>query len=189
VATIILQSHGEWHDMNMARVRALAIVGTLAVAATVLVVVTMTKDTQTETDAAPKCEAGLVQVSLKLPDNETSIKIKVFNATNRAGVAANVATDLKYRKFDVVETGNAPNAVPDEVAVLRYGPKAIANAHVLRAYFLNEAVKDFDIEREDDVVDVIIGGNYKELATHTEFNQAIGALGRPTAPAGTCSVD
>ena len=175
--------------MNMARVRALAIVGTLAVAATVLVVVTMTKDTQTETAAGPKCDPALVPVSLELPDSETPIKIKVFNATNKPGVAASVATDLKYRKFDVIETGNAPAAVPNEVAILRYGPKAIANAHVLKAYFLNEAEKDFDIKREDDIVDVVIGGNYKELATHTEFNQAIGALGRPTAPAGTCAID
>jgi hypothetical protein len=189
VATIILQPHGEWHDMNMARVRALAIVGTLAVAATVLVVVTMTKDTQTETEAGPKCAPGLVQVSLKLPSTETTIKIKVFNATNRVNVAGNVATDFKYRRFEVIETGNAPTAVPDEVAVLRYGPKAIANAHVLRAYFLNEADREFDIKREDDVVDVIIGGRYQQLATHTEFNQAIGALGRPAAPTGTCAVD
>lgn len=189
MATIILQPHGEWHDMNMARVRALAIVGTLAVAATVLVVVTMTKDTQGEIDARPQCDPSLVQVNLKLPDIETTIKIKVLNATNRPGVAGDVATEFKYRRFEVVETGNAPAAVPDEVAVLRYGPKAIANAHVLRAYFLNEADREFDLKREDDVVNVIIGGNYKQLATPTEFNQAIGALGRPAAPAGTCAVN
>jgi hypothetical protein len=44
----------------------------------------------------------------------------------------------------------------------------------------------FDLKREDDVIDVVIGGNFKTLATPTEMRQAVALLGHPTLPPGTC---
>lgn len=172
--------------MHMTRIRALVVVGTLAIAAIVLVVVTVTRDTQEDGSQAEPCKPGHVPVSLELPESESEIKINVFNATNHTGLAANVAADFRNRRFQVDKVQDAEQDQPDAVAILRYGPKAIGAAHLLRAYFLNESETQFDLQREDAFVDVVIGGRFKQLATPTEMRQAVAILGRPKLPAGTC---
>jgi hypothetical protein len=172
--------------MHMTRIRALTVVGILAIAAITLVVVTVTRDTQNDGSAAEKCKPGHIPVSLELPDSESEIKINVFNATNQAGLANNVAADFKNRRFQVEKIQDAEQDEPDKVAILRYGPKAIGAAHLLRAYFLNDSERQFDLKREDDFVDVVIGGRFKQLATPTEMRQSVAILGRPQLPPGTC---
>jgi hypothetical protein len=99
-----------------------------------------------------------------------------------------VAEDFKNRKFTVVNTGNDPKGKRvDQVAILRYGPKAVGAAWLLRAYFLDQATREFDINRKDDLVDVVLGNQFKQLATVTEFHQALAQLGSPTLPEGTCN--
>ncbi len=177
--------------MHMTRIRALAVVGLLAITAIVLVAVTVTKDTQHGEPTAEKCKPGQVPVNLALPENEAEIKINVFNATNQTGLATNVANDFKNRRFQVDRIeGEKVNDQPvyhdGEVAILRYGPKTVGAAQLLRAYFLNESTTQFDLKREDDFVDVVIGGRFKQLATPTEMRQAIAILGRAKLPPGTC---
>jgi LytR cell envelope-related transcriptional attenuator len=171
--------------MSFARARALVVLAVLVVAAGVFVIVAMVRDTQSTVSAAEGCPAGNVPANLKLPDAK-DIKIRVYNSTNRPGLAAEVANDFKNRQVQVVKQGNSGKAVPG-VAVLRYGPKAVGAAWLLRAYFLDEATTEFDIARKDEVVDVVIGTRYKQLATTTEVNQALAQLGNPTLPKGTCA--
>lgn len=172
--------------MHMTRIRALAVVGILAIAAIVLVVLTVTRDTQGDESTAEQCKPGHVPVSLDLPEHESEININVFNATNQTGLATNVAGDFKNRGFKVDKIQDAEQQQPDAVAILRYGPKAIGAAHLLRAYFLNESETQFDLKREDAFVDVVIGARFKQLATPTEMRQAVAILGRPKLPPGTC---
>ena len=177
--------------MHMTRIRALAVVSILAIAALVLVVITVTRDSQGDEKLSEKCKPGHIPVSLDLPESEEEIHINVYNATHTSGLGASVGADFRNRKFQVGkvegEVANGqPAYYPDEVAILRYGPKAIAAAHLLRAYFLNENSSQFDLQREDDVVDVVIGGRFKQLATPTEMRQAVAILGRPKLPPGTC---
>jgi|KBSSwiStaDraftv2_1062776.scaffolds.fasta_scaffold59785_7 hypothetical protein len=180
--------------MHMTRIRALAVVGLLAVSAIVLVVLTISRDTQNHQVQAETCKPGQVPVSLTMP-NEPEVNIKVFNATQTQGLGASVAADFKNRNFNVAKIDGEKDAAgkdiyyPDEVAILRYGPKTVGAAHLVRAYFLNDATMKFDIKREDDVVDVVIGGNFKQLATPTEMRQAVAILGHPKLPAGTCSAN
>jgi hypothetical protein len=75
------------------------------------------------------------------------------------------------------------------VAEIRYGPKMVGAAWVVSAFFLNDAKKKFDISREDDTIDVVIGTKYLELATFTEQRQALGAAGEPVLPPGTCDAN
>ncbi len=176
--------------MHMTRIRALAVVGTLAVSAIVLVVITLSKDTQTSGAEAEQCKPGHVPVSLTMPD-EPAVNINVFNATQTQGLGANVAADFRNRKFNVIKfEGEKVNGQdtyhPDVVAIIRYGPKTVGAAHLVRAYFLTDARMQFDLKREDDVLDVVIGGKYKTLATPTEMRQAVALLGHPTLPPGTC---
>lgn len=172
--------------MSFARVRALVVVGLLAVFALVFSVVALVKDSQSDAGAARGCppEWPLADVTLR---ESKDVKINVYNGTDKPGLASSVAADFQNRKFQVVKTGNDPQKrTVDEVAVLRYGPKGVGSAHLLRAYFLNEAENEYDAEREDEVVDVVIGQNFQQLATTTEVNQSLGDLGAPVAPPGSC---
>jgi hypothetical protein len=127
-----------------------------------------------------------VPANLALPAVNT-VKINVYNATDQAGLATQIGENFVNRGFEVLERGDDPLGREVEgVAVLRYGPLAVGSAHVLQAYFLTSAEPEFDIARADDVVDVVIGGQFRQLATETEVRQSIAALGNPDPPPGTC---
>jgi hypothetical protein len=182
--------------MSFARVRALVVVGVLFVAASIFVVMALVKDTQkTAVGSGAACREGLVPANLQLPE-EKNIKINVYNATTQQGLAERVAYDFENREFQVANKAKIQNANDpqkkkvESVAALRYGPKAVGSAWVLRAYFLgvedDVVTSEFDLERKDDVVDVVIGNKFLKLGTVTEVNQSLAALGSPEAPPGTC---
>jgi ABC-type Na+ efflux pump permease subunit len=172
--------------MSFARVRALVIVGALLLLALVFIVVALVRDTQAGQQVAGGCQDGQVAVNAELPDNK-DVKINVYNGTQTQGLAEIVGTDFANRKFQVLKKANDPlHKKIDAVAVLRYGPKGLGAAQLLRAYFLDEADSEFDRNRKDGVVDVVIGDKYQQLATTTEVSQALAALGRPSLPPGTC---
>jgi hypothetical protein len=173
--------------MSFARVRAFVVVGVLGVAALVFVVIALLKDTQTGARAGSACPDGAVRVNASLIRPE-EIKVRVLNGTGQADFANQVNEEFKNRKFQVQKPGNAKK-VENEVAVLRYGPKTLGAGQLLRAYFLNRADFQFDPNRKDDVVDVIIGPDFQALATQTEVNQSIGELGEPSLPPGTCRAE
>lgn len=175
--------------MSFARARALAVVGLLVVAAAISVTIALLKDHQGGPAEASGCSEDAVIANIKLPEPE-QVKLNVYNATDKPGLASEVRNDFVNRKFVVQNLGNDPqNKRVDAVAVIRFGPKAVGAAWLLRAYFLNEAKTEFDIARTDDVVDVVIGSRFRQLATTTEVNQALAQLGNPTLPEGTCAGD
>lgn len=175
--------------MSFARIRSLVIVSLLAVCALVVVWVAVSRDTQTRAQAS-NCRPGAIPVDLSLPENK-DVKLHVFNGSGQNGLGAQVSEDFKNRKFAV---DPHPGTVPiyRGVALLRYGPKAVSSAWLLRAYFLDQAdaenFKGFDPKRKDDVVDVIIGTEYKQLGSPTEVNQSIAQLSNPQLPPGTCAI-
>jgi hypothetical protein len=170
--------------MSFARVRALVVIGVLAVAAVVFVVVALVQDSQGGEVAGDSCPAGYVRANVILQEPK-DVKLKVFNATENVGLGTQVTDDFKNRGFQIEKPQDNPKKL-DELAILRYGPKTVAAAHLLRAYFLSEADVQYDAKRTDDVVDVIIGSQYRQLATTTEVNQALAALGQPVLPPGAC---
>jgi hypothetical protein len=173
--------------MSFARMRALVVVGVLVLAAVVLVVVALFKDKQTIPIEAQGCAKNAVIANIKLPE-PSAVKINVYNATAKPGLATDEKNEFKARRFTVDKVGNDPLAKRvDGVAVLRFGPKAAGAAWLLRAYFLDQATREFDITRKDDHVDVVLGNGFKQLATTTEVNQALAQLGNPTLPEGTCA--
>jgi len=170
--------------MSFARVRALVVVGLLAVLALVFVVVALVRDTQSSAGLAGSCPEGwpLADVTLREPKD---VKINVLNGTDRIGLATSIADDFRNRKFQVKKAGDEKKQI-DDIALLRYGPKGVGSAHLLRAYFLDNAEYEYDAKRTDDVVDVVLGSGFQQLATTTEVNQSLGDLGAPVAPAGSC---
>jgi LytR cell envelope-related transcriptional attenuator len=174
--------------MTFARIRAIAIVSVLVIAALVFVTAALLRDNQTGPVAAG-CPKDAVLADTRLPEPK-DVKINVFNATDHPGWANQAKIDFTNRKFTVVNSGNDPKGKRiDQVAVLRYGPKAVGAAWLLRAYFLDEATPEFDINRKDAIVDVVLGTQFKQLATVTEFHQALAQLGNPTLPKGTCDMN
>jgi hypothetical protein len=175
--------------MSFARLRALIIVGVLVVAAAVFVTVAIVRDKQDDAQIAVDCQAGDVPADLRLPDDTATIKLNVYNSTTSPGLAGQVASDFRARKFTVVKEATAPPPPLEAVAEIRYGPRMVGAASVVNAFFLNEAEKKFDINRDDDTIDVVVGTKYLELATFTEQRQALGAAGEPLLPPGTCDAN
>ncbi len=176
--------------MTFARVRALIFVAVLFVTAGVVVLMAVNRDTQTRARANLECPPGLVPANIAPPERE-NVKLNVFNGTKTRGLAEKIGGEFKNRGFDVKKTGTAAgNKTYDEVAIIRYGPRAVGAAWLLRAHFLlvEEDPMEFDLKREDDVVDVIVGTRFQQLATTTEVNQSIAALGPPLLPPGTCEM-
>lgn len=175
--------------MTIARIRALAIVGALFVAALVLVTVSIVKDKQTKAVGAT-CPKNAVRVDTRLSDAE-NIQLNVYNASDKTGAAKTVAQEFKQRRFkvDPEKASNDPLHKPVQgVAVLRYGPKMVGAAWVVRSYFLNEADLEFDPSRQDETVDVVLGPSFQKLATETEQRLALASAGRADLPKGTCDI-
>jgi NAD(P)H-hydrate repair Nnr-like enzyme with NAD(P)H-hydrate epimerase domain len=178
--------------MTAARVRALAIVAVLVIAAVVLTIVTVDGDKQTHASYLSNCPAKAIPVVVKPLPERNEITIKVWNAGASAGDATSVAEDLRHRGYSVEKVGPKDNKPAiSGVADIYYGPNTVAAAQVVRAEFLmtttdqNQNMK-FNIKSKSKVVDVLIGKSFRQLGATTEVNQAIAALGSPTAPTGTC---
>jgi AICAR transformylase/IMP cyclohydrolase PurH len=173
--------------MTFARVRALVVVGGLAVAAVIFVVVALVRDTQNHAQAGVTCPPGAPRANLTLPEPK-EVKVKVFNATTNDGWASQISEDFRNRGFQTQKPQDNKTQV-QKVAVLRYGPNVVGAAQLLRAYFLNEATMQYDAKRKNDVVDVVIGTKFQQLATLTEVNQALVEIGEPDLPPGACPAD
>lgn len=179
--------------MNAARVRALAVVGTLMVGALVLTFVTIHRDTQTHANYLSNCPANEVPVVTRPLPNTNAITIKVWNASQRVGLAEQVADDFRHRGFNVEKVGAHDNKPTfTGIANFYYGPSMVAGAWVVRAYFLMTdpgeiSAMHFDLKNKTNVVDVVLGKGFRQLGAKTEVNQAIAALGVPDAPTGTCA--
>jgi hypothetical protein len=174
--------------MSFARVRALVVVAALTVAAIIFVVVALVRDSQTGATTVAGCPDGFVMANIRLPEPK-EVKIRVYNGSGTAGQGEQVADDFRNRKFQVDKKVTTAARAVDGIAVLRYGPEAVGSAHLLRAYFLDEADTQYDRKRKGDVVDVIIGKEFQQLGTTTEVNQSIGALGSPPLPEGACAAE
>jgi len=134
------------------------------------------------------CPAGSVPVDLSLPSDRSEVKLRVLNGTGVPDTAEFVGTGLAQFGYQVVETRDVVGAADfPEVAVLRFGPRAVGEAWLVKSNFPDPVRLEFDPQREDDVVDVVVGRAFQFLSTTTEVNQAIAQAGQPTAPAGGCA--
>ncbi|WP_307834077.1 LytR C-terminal domain-containing protein [Paractinoplanes lichenicola] len=154
-------------------------------AAIVVVVVAVVRDTQANAAAGQECPAGAPRVTLDLPGDASQVKLRVLNGTRTPGVAEQVTEEFKNRGFVMSKPADNKGKLKD-IAVVRYGPKTVGAAQWIRAYFLDEAEPQFSATRNTDVIDIIIGPRFRQLATYTEVNQALAQLSVPTLPPGTC---
>ena len=181
---------GEYEGMTFARVRALIFVAVLFISAGVVVIMAIGKDTQNRTTTANGCAPGLIPAKVLMPAERSQVTLNVLNGTGRAGLAEQIAYDFENRGFKVNRRENVTDGQTyDEIAVITFGPETVGAGWLVSAYFLvDEAKMIFDIERQGAEVDVILGTKFRQLATTTEVNQSIAAIGNPEPPDGTCAV-
>lgn len=175
--------------MSFARLRAFIILGVLFVSAAVVITLALVRDKQADAQAAVNCGDGDVPANLTMPDDMSAIKLNVLNASGAPGLAGRVAEEFKSNTFTVVKQDTVPPPVLNAIAEVRFGPKMVGSAQIVRAYFLNEAALKFDINRQDDTIDVVIGTKFLELASFTDQRQALGQAGKPVLPPGTCDAN
>ena len=119
-----------------------------------------------------------------------TVKVRVYNATTRDGLARAVSAQLRERGFAVVTTTNDPLADRRRVtgtAEIRYGSRGTTQAKLLRSHV--PGVKVYKDARKDAVVDVALGPGYRRLATAAELargRQAIAAGSAGAPSAATC---
>ena len=171
--------------MSFARVRALVVVGVLAVAAIVFVIVALVHDSQGDEVSADNCPAGAPLADVTLPDDPAEVTVKVYNGTNTTGLADSVTNEFKNRRFTVQKPAESKTKYKG-VAEIRYGPDAVGRAQLLRAYFLDQSKLEYNAKRKGTLIDIVIGSGFRQLATTTEVNQSLVEVGEPTLPPGAC---
>lgn len=101
-----------------------------------------------------------------------SVTLRVYNATDTAGLATTVANALKERGFTVGEIANDTSGRKvTGVGELRHGALGKDNADFVRVFI--PGAGDYPDTRADDTVDVVIGPDFKTLATPDEVTKAL----------------
>ena len=114
------------------------------------------------------------------PIKETSVR--VFNATNRRGLALNVARDLQQRGFLVSMWDNDPTSMGmKSAAEVRYGPDGLHAARTVAAQVKGNAVLVLDGAREGVTVDLVLGKPFQMLRPMTEAERLLVAPMQGTA--------
>jgi hypothetical protein len=134
------------------------------------------------TQAVPAGRTGLPAPS--------AVRVNVYNATSRSGLAKQVGEELKKRGFTVVKFANAPQEYDKKLkgtGLLVGAPKSLGAQLPVLATQLKGAEKKADARAGQDV-DLIIGDKFKSLDAKKDADAALAALARPApAPSGaTC---
>jgi hypothetical protein len=168
--------------VRITQVRAIIVVGVLAVIAIATSWFAIANDSQTA--QGEECPPGLVPVNLELAEEE-DVAVRVLNATDNAGLADQAAAQLTDYGFEVIETDNSDKDEMTAQVEIHFGPKTVADAHLLRSYFA-ESERVFSLENEEDFVEIVLGPGFQQLNTKSDARNALSVIGWPEAPEGTC---
>ncbi|MGF1428827.1 LytR C-terminal domain-containing protein, partial [Kitasatospora sp. LaBMicrA B282] len=109
------------------------------------------------------------------------VTVNVLNATDKTGLAAKTADDLKQRGFTIGKVGNAPTALENKVtgpAELVGGKGGAGAAALLGAQVSGAATMDDG--RTDGSVDFVIGEGYTALLDPNAAQAALAAALKPS---------
>ncbi|GGJ83428.1 membrane protein [Streptomyces camponoticapitis] len=147
------------------------------------------KKTTTATASGRDCKpspSASAAVAKPLP-KPAQIKVNVYNATPRAGLAKTTADELKKRGFVIGKVGNAPAAYDKKIpgtGILLGAPAAADGPLTVLGAQLKGAKSQHDTRTTKDV-DLLIGTAFKSLSVQKDAAQALATLSRP-APGGPC---
>lgn len=164
-------------DRRRITLRAFAVaVAVIAVATTLRVTVFQPASAPPpQLDTRPTPCAGL---DLSMPQSESEVKVVITARGERYGP---IEQAFKDRGFIVAQSFSQQEP-PEGLTVIRYGASEVGDAWLVYAYFLREAHIEFEPALRTGAVDIIIGREFKQLATPSEARRMIAALGRPPEP-------
>ena len=111
------------------------------------------------------------------------IKVNVYNATDRRGLAARVADGMKARGFRIGKVANDPlNRTVTGVAEVRSSPRGAGAARTVAAQL--PSYTSLPDQRPDASVDLVLGAGYKAL--RTPKNAAAALRATPSPSPGEC---
>lgn len=117
-----------------------------------------------------------------VPAPAQKVRLNIFNATKRMGLAKSVRDQLVKRKFTVTSVGNDPAKKPFKApAQVRFGP-AGAGAALTVAALVPGAVPVVD-KRKGAGVDLILGDGFKALRSPADAAKAATPVPTPTPSA------
>lgn len=131
-------------------------------------------------EASSDCQVVTRAQALKA----STVTINVYNATDRAGLAASVAKSLRTQGFKVAKVTNDPLGKPiGGVGEVRHGPTGTAGA-TLAATRLSGA-KVVPDGRTDNTVDLVLGNKFTALSVPPKV--APSKATKPTpSPSNSC---
>ncbi|WP_166347702.1 LytR C-terminal domain-containing protein [Phytoactinopolyspora limicola] len=123
-------------------------------------------------EAAPRAAPTCVPVApTDAPDPE-AIELNVYNATQRGGLARDVAAAMRERGFTILDVANDPlERSVDGTAEVR-SHEDQRDAATLVASLVPDAVIVAD-ERSSETVDLVLGNDFEELASDPEPDQTL----------------
>ncbi|HET7477693.1 MAG TPA: LytR C-terminal domain-containing protein [Dermatophilaceae bacterium] len=112
--------------------------------------------------AAPTPTPTCTSAQTVAPIAPTKVSVNVYNATDRNGLAAGVAAQLRKQGFKVAKVANDPLGRSIEgTGEVRYGPKGVAAGVTVRQRLSSAQVRPDN--RVDATVDLVLGQAYQKL--------------------------
>lgn len=131
------------------------------------------------------CATSTVIPAEVLP-KPTKVRINVFNATKRKGLAAETALALKLAGFKIVAVQNVPDGRRiDGFAEIRHGPKGVKQAQLLH-FYLPDGILVEDT-RNDKTVDVVLGKEFSIIVGEAEVAASMASPSPSTSGPGCTS--
>ena len=148
------------------------------------------EETAVAASRAPDCEPSPTAATAKKLPKPAQIKVNVYNATPRAGLAKTTADELKKRGFVIGKVGNAPAAYDQKIpgaGILLGAATAEDGRFTVLGTQLKGAQPKHDARKTKDV-DLLIGTAFKNLSVKQEADRALATLARaaPAVSSGTC---
>jgi hypothetical protein len=136
------------------------------------------------TDNPEPCITSTVIPGADLPKPDT-VTTNVYNATDRAGLAASTADALKGRGFLIGTVANDPKAKTiTGVAEIRYGTKGELAAKLMSYYLPGAALVNDG--RSDTSIDTVLGAAFVSVAPQADVDKAL-TEPSPSASGPGCS--
>ena len=119
------------------------------------------------------CVTVTVTPGAGLP-SPAQVTTNVYNATDRAGLAASTAEELQIRGFLIGVIDNDPLAKTiTSVAEIRHGPSGEQAARLMSFYIPGAELVDDG--RKDATIDTVLGAAYTSVAPQSEVDTALAA--------------
>ncbi|GAA2967215.1 MULTISPECIES: LytR C-terminal domain-containing protein [Streptomyces] len=146
-------------------------------------------DKQASAADRPKtCPSPSASAPAKVLPKPAAIKVNVYNATSRSGLAKSAADELEKRGFVIGKVDNAPAAYDKKVpgtGLLLGAPTAADGSFPVLGTQLPDAERKTDARRTGEV-DLIIGTKFKAFSTPAAAASALSALTKPAPAPSSC---